>query len=143
MAAASRGRMRPPTSRGGRRSRGKMTDMEFRKRSLASGCSGHFSAVRRRACERAVMWSYLLSDLAPGAAGARSLHILEKSRFSEAEHLAARDDQMIEHADVGRLNARAIFTRNLGPLFLRTRGKFRITDIRLSKPQEQHDENNC
>ena len=29
----------------------------------------------------AVMWSYLLSDLAPAATGARSLRILEKSQF--------------------------------------------------------------
>jgi hypothetical protein len=29
------------------------------------------------------MWSYLLSDLAPAAAGARSLHILDKSTFGQ------------------------------------------------------------
>jgi hypothetical protein len=54
---------------------------------------GHFSAVRRLACERAVMCSYLRSDLAPAAAGARSLHILEKSRFDEkwrAHHFSPR-----------------------------------------------------
>ena len=46
------------------------------------------------------MWSYLLSDLAPAAAGARSLHILEKPRFREADGCAAGDDDVIEDADV-------------------------------------------
>ena len=60
----------------------------------------HFSAVRRHACERAVMWSYLLSDLAPAAAGARSLHILDKSTFREGVNLIATDDKMIKYAHV-------------------------------------------
>jgi hypothetical protein len=61
-----------------------LRNQEFVQPDRATGRLGHFSAVRRHACERAVMWSYLLSDLAPAAAGARSLHILDKSTFREA-----------------------------------------------------------
>ena len=47
---------------------------EFDRRVLGmpTGGNGLFSAVRRRTWERAVMWSYLRSNLAPAAAGARS-----------------------------------------------------------------------
>jgi len=46
------------------------------------------------------MWSYLLSDLAPAAAGARSLHILNKSTFDKTHNVASCYDEMINHADV-------------------------------------------
>jgi hypothetical protein len=48
------------------------------------------------------MWSYLLSDLAPAAAGARSLHILDKSTFREAEYVPAGANQVDEDPDVDR-----------------------------------------
>ena len=47
-----------------------------------------------------VMWSHLRSDLAPAATGARSLHILEKSRFGHADRVAAGDDDVIQDSDV-------------------------------------------
>lgn len=53
------------------------------------------------------MWSYLQSSLAPAAAGARSLHILEESRFGKADHFVAGDDQVIEHANVDQREALA------------------------------------
>ena len=49
------------------------------------------------------MWSSLWSDLAPAAARARSLHILEKSRFRERQAAVVGDDHVIEHADVDQL----------------------------------------
>jgi hypothetical protein len=45
------------------------------------------------------MWSYLLSDLAPAAAGARSLHILDKSTFGEGGD-GLTDNEVIENPDV-------------------------------------------
>src|ERR1035438_5272952 len=48
------------------------------------------------------MWSYLRSNLAPAAAGAKSLHILEKSRFGETENAAASHDEVVQHADINQ-----------------------------------------
>jgi hypothetical protein len=40
------------------------------------------------------------SNLAPTATGARSLHILKKSRFREAKHAVAGHDQVIQHTHI-------------------------------------------
>ena len=46
------------------------------------------------------MWSYLRSNPAPAATGARSLHISEKPPLAERDRLPAGDDEMVEHPDV-------------------------------------------
>jgi Nucleotide modification associated domain 2 len=67
------------------------------------GCSDWL--LRTRSRPQAVMWSYFRSNLAPAAAGARSFHILEKSRFGEAEDVTGADDEVIDYAAIDQREA--------------------------------------